>query len=281
MKRYLGCGFAVLLVLGFGTPASAVDPDADFADGYFKVTCSYSHTAHDDPIVSFGNFGAAHRHDFFGNTSTRADSTLTSLRAADTTCNRTADLSAYWVPALHAPDGTPQIPINAVIYYANGKRSPFAIEPFPAGFKMIAGDAHATAPQSINRVHWQCTPQQSSGQDPAALTCAPGSSLRVGIHFPDCWDGHFDGGDETAHMAYSTHISGVGKVCPTSFSRSVPKISMFVTYRTSGGPGYYLSAGKSTNTGHADFFNAWDDATQLLLIQSCLHTGQQCHGPTP
>ena len=44
--------------------------------------------------------GKSHDHTFVGNTSTDASSTLASLQAAGTTCQRPSDKAAYWMPTL-------------------------------------------------------------------------------------------------------------------------------------------------------------------------------------
>jgi len=67
----------------------------------FFSNCRFSHAASDDPIVYPGQPGPSHPHTFFGNTSTDAFSTLTSLRAASTTCRPGGDTAAYWIPTLY------------------------------------------------------------------------------------------------------------------------------------------------------------------------------------
>ena len=47
----------------------------------FIVTCAFSHTAPDDPIVFPGEPGQSHQHDFFGNRATDAWSTPTPCSA--------------------------------------------------------------------------------------------------------------------------------------------------------------------------------------------------------
>src|SRR5690606_7057081 len=59
--------------------------------GQFVTGCAYSHTAPDDPIVHAGFPGRSHLHDFFGNTSTDAHSTLDSLLEGETTCQMQLD----------------------------------------------------------------------------------------------------------------------------------------------------------------------------------------------
>ena len=49
--------------------------------------------------------GMSHRHEFFGNTTTDADSTYESLSVGDTTCAQKLDRAAYWVPSLLDADG--------------------------------------------------------------------------------------------------------------------------------------------------------------------------------
>ena len=66
----------------------------------FVSSCTFSHSAPDDPIVFFGQPGASHDHSFVGNTGTNASSTLESLLATGTTCHRPGDTAAYWMPTL-------------------------------------------------------------------------------------------------------------------------------------------------------------------------------------
>ena len=66
----------------------------------FVSSCTFSHRAPDDPIVFFGKPGASHDHSFVGNTETNASSTLESLLAGATTCQRPGDTAAYWMPTL-------------------------------------------------------------------------------------------------------------------------------------------------------------------------------------
>jgi hypothetical protein len=67
------------------SPTASAQEEPLNTDPSFGIRCDFSHRNSDDPIVHPGNPGAAHSHDFFGNTSTDAFSTLESLRAAGTT----------------------------------------------------------------------------------------------------------------------------------------------------------------------------------------------------
>jgi Domain of unknown function (DUF1996) len=77
-------------------PAQAASPS-----GQFVVRCRYSHTLADDPIVFPGQPGASHVHDFFGNVTTDAASTVESMLAGETTCRAASDTAGYWAPAVY------------------------------------------------------------------------------------------------------------------------------------------------------------------------------------
>ena len=119
----------------------------------FVSSCTFSHRAADDPIVFFGKPGASHDHSFVGNTGTNASSTLDTLLASGTTCQRPGDTAAYWMPTLFV-DGQPVTPNHAQIYYRRSTRR--HVEAFPPGFHMIAGDAKATSPQALRLTFWNC-----------------------------------------------------------------------------------------------------------------------------
>src|SRR5262249_7134298 len=85
-----------LLLLAADAPAGRVKLHGN----NFYANCRFSHTNDDDPIVYPGQPGRSHPHTFFGNASTDASSTLSSLRKARTTCKPSADKAAYWVPTL-------------------------------------------------------------------------------------------------------------------------------------------------------------------------------------
>ena len=169
MLRTMIIAGGLLLLAGAG---SASNPPAPHGTNFFSV-CRLSHFAPDDPIVRPGLPGASHPHEFFGNTSTNARSSLASLLAHGTTCMRKADTAAYWVPALYR-DGHVVTPLEALIYYRIRSIDP--IHPFPPGLKIVAGNAGATAPQSTsNRVlelHLPDWPVQAVRIDPGLLTAA-------------------------------------------------------------------------------------------------------------
>ncbi len=238
--------------------------------GNFLSSCRFSHRLPDDPIVFPGGPGLSHSHDFFANTSTNADSTYASLRAAETTCHRPGDTAAYWVPTL-SMDGQPVRPIGVNAYYLTGGKDGRTIRPFPAGLKVIAGNGRAVAPQPPRVTSWSCGPEAGVPRSSDVPTCPAGSRLRLHIRFPDCWNGRdVDTADHKSHMAYSFRRS-----CPSSHPVPVPALQLNVVYDSLGGDNASLASG-SIYSGHADFFNAWDQTVLRRLVVGCLNAGRHC-----
>jgi hypothetical protein len=231
--------------------------------GYFAVACGFSHRNQDDPIVYPRERGLSHDHTYFGNSSTNAFSTPASLRAAGrTTCRLRADTAAYWAPTLFV-GGRAVEPLGAVVYYL--RRTFARVQPFPAGLKVVAGNAAARSPQSRRVTFWSCGGRDVSSAMP---TCAANhrSSLRLTVNFPNCWDGRrLDSADHQSHMAYSARGS-----CPSSHRVEVPAISLVVYYGVAGGRTAELSAGGDFS-GHADFVNAWNQTALAALVDRYLN----------
>ena len=259
----------VVLALAAPAPALAADPNQPI----FSTPCGFSHRAPDDPIVSPAEPGAAHLHDFFGNVSTDAWSTYESLRAAAGTCRRREDAAAYWVPTLFV-DGQAVTPIAAQVYYLAPPRHRAAVRAHPAGLTVIAGDAHASGPQSTGVVSWHCGPDSGVEPQTSPPTCPGGHQLRLRVSFPECWDGaRLDSPDHKGHMAYP-----VRGACPASHPVRVSRISLNVRYPIAGGPGVSLSSGPA-HTAHADFFNAWDQGVLEHLVATCINASGNAGAP--
>ena len=253
-----------------GKSSKAAGPRAVREAVNFVSSCRFSHMNSDDPIVYPGQPNKSHNHTFVSNTSTDAFSTLTSLRAAGTTCQRPGDTAAYWMPTL-LQDGKAVTPTGATIYYRTRTNS--RISPFPAGLKMIAGDARAMMPQSMRVTFWNCGVRAGLPRSSTVPTCPEGggASLRLHVTFPDCWNGRtLDSADHKSHMAYSQN-----GVCPSTHPVAVPAISFIMRYPIQGGSDVEL-ASMGQYSGHADFFNAWDQATLTRLVNNCLNARRHC-----
>jgi len=269
--------FIVLLLLGLGTAATAAVASAVPAGsngggrgggdgrysrggGYFAIACGFSHRNQDDPIVFFRQPGRSHDHTFFGNTSTNANSTPASLRAAgETTCRLDEDTAAYWAPTLFV-GGNAVRPRGAIAYYLRRTIEP--VQAFPANLKVVAGNAAARSAQSTRVTFWTCGGRTISSDIP---TCAR-SNLRLQVNFPNCWNGRqLDSADHRSHLAYSND-----GVCPASHPVEVPTLRLVVYYGVAGGSQAELSSGGDFS-GHADFVNAWDQDTLVRLVDRYLN----------
>ncbi|MGH3129985.1 MAG: DUF1996 domain-containing protein [Gaiellaceae bacterium] len=272
--------FPALLILVLATAASAAvavgvavaatgsraGGDARLHRGtssFFPVPCGFSHRNQDDPIVFPGQRGRSHDHTYFGNASTNASSTPASLRAAErTSCLIRRDTAAYWAPTLFV-GGKAVEPLGAIVYYV--RRTSDAVDPFPAGLKMIAGNAEARSPQGEQVTFWSCG-GRGAERSSTIPTCNGFPGLRLHVNFPSCWDGsRLDSANHKSHMAYSTDGS-----CPGSHPVEVPGLTIVIYYGVAGGSGSELSSGGQFS-GHADFVNAWDQRTLAALVDRYLN----------
>jgi hypothetical protein len=267
----LGIAVWMGIVAHTGEAARPAAPNAKALEGVnFISSCTFSHMAMDDPIVYPRQPGVSHDHSFVGNTTTNAFSTLRTLRSGPTTCKRDGETAAYWMPTLLL-NGQMVAPRGATIYYRRKTLS--ALRAFPAGFKMIAGDRHATAPQDLRITYWNCGAAATVPASAQVPTCPNdrGESLRLHVNFPNCWDGRtLDSADHVSHTAYS-----VRGVCPATHPVAVPAIALIFRYPITGGSGVTLSSGGQYSA-HADFFNAWRQGTLVALVNGCLNALRHC-----
>jgi hypothetical protein len=259
-----------LLVLGAflaagatALPAVAVraagEPDPTRFPGgrYFVVGCGFSHRNNDDAIAFAGQPGASHNHTYIGNVAVDAATTADSLVGGQSTCGDVGDASAYWVPTLYAGRRALR-PLVSVGYYVRRTSGP--VQAFPAGLKMIAGDAKARRPQPLTRVGWACGGFGATPRSAAVPTCPPDRSLHMRVTFPNCWNGRdLDSADHKRHLAYSTS----GR-CPRSHPVAVPSLVLIFLYpSTEHGRPVQASGRYGT---HADFINGWDQDTLERLV---------------
>jgi Domain of unknown function (DUF1996) len=282
-----GLSVAVVVATAVSTGAAAGGGARKLQGNNFYSNCLFSHTAADDPIVFPGGPGLSHHHTFFGNRSTNAFSTVAGLRRARTTCYPRADKAAYWVPTLFQ-NGREIRPSKAQLYYVVLGYD--KMRAFPPGLRIVAGDMHATRPQSTRVTYWTCggraarsAPSRSlparcgvieghglarlrGRSKPTVVRWRTKSSIELHVVFPDCWDGtHLDSADHRSHMAYSRDF-----VCPRSHRVKVPRIRLIIRYPIDRGRDVSLASG-GTHTAHADFFNAWDQRRLERLVASCFH----------
>ena len=252
-----------------GEPGASITR-ADLRGVNFIESCRFSHRAPDDPIVFAGKPGASHEHTFVGNRTTNAFSTYSSLRASATTCERSDDTAAYWVPALYQ-GASLVLPHTATIYYRRGTLAP--VNTFPNNLRVIAGDAAATSPQSMRVTFWSCGALSGVPPSSTVPSCPStrGSFLRLHVRFPNCWDGRrLDSADHKSHMAYA-----LGRRCPSTHPVSVPAITQIYRYPSRGGEGFTLASGGQLSA-HADFVNSWKPEALQRLVDACLNALVHC-----
>jgi hypothetical protein len=270
----------------------------------FNTNCNYSHTLADDPIVYPGKTGEAMVHDFFGNSSTNANSTYGTLSTQKAvTCDSLADRSAYWAPQLKRASGI-IMPTFEKTYYRNDQPvASFPVHAIPLGLQMLAGDHMGTAPNPhINflclgtgnfttTMPTSCPPNSESTGDP--------SELHISVHFPDCWDGKTlkpDLGSNRADRMKSLMKAASGKLnvayrnsdgtCPAAYPVKIPELQMNLAYPLGDDPdlstaqlsldpifqnGQWVPQWGSMYTAHGDFFNAWHADTMQFMVDSCMN----------
>jgi len=268
-----GAALAVAALAAAVVPLASADAAAKPAQPpNFIVTCTFSHRLLDDPIVFPNQPGRSHSHDFFGNTTTKASSTVASLLKGGTTCDRPADTAAYWMPTAYL-NGVALTPVKATIYYRDMAANPSTVRTVPAGLKMLAGNPMTTLPQDALFVGWTCTSATGSKEVyyPNVPLCPVGQQVSLRVRFPECWDGtHLDSADHRSHLAFATN-----RTCPADHPVMIPRIAITAIYNSRGGSGITLASG-SALTGHGDFVNSWKQSELDRLVRVCLQAGRMC-----
>ncbi len=247
---------AASLVTAGETPTVAPDPT-----GAFRFLCGAGQLLKDDPLVYPGQPGAAHLHQFFGNTGANAHSNYASLRTTGgTTCGESAapvQRSSYWIPAMLDGIGNAVKPDFMLTYYKALPASnpacgaPDATHvgiciPLPNGLRFIFGYDMRTmtgGPTDVNSPdYWafafECTDKGGGALGgryrTIAAVVAEGKCpldtgyLRVAAAIPQCWDGrNLDTADHRSHMAYATTggVEGIGRACPDTHPYKIPEIA--------------------------------------------------------
>lgn len=112
-------------------------------------------------------------------------------------------------------------------------------------------------------------------------------SVRLKIIFPNCWNGRdLDSADHKSHMAYSSRNYGTANRCPVGWT-AVPRLVIGVRYPfrsspTSRNPTFlrtdapHLVLNMGHYSGHADFWNTWNQRDLERLVSYCLNGGRLC-----
>jgi hypothetical protein len=222
-------------------------------------------------------------HEFFGNTTTNANSTYNTLRAGGTNCDDPKDTAAYWIPRVSWTDSrgnTTKLTASITrFYYRLGAKSPNVdVNPHPAldtnGDGQLDDGLKIVTVQGKN-VEWRCFNGTWSTTPPTQ--CSNGK-LVVRIKFPDCLqldaNGRplLDSADHRSHMIDAVVPATGGKAtCPTSHPYPVPRLQTNVEFPIPTTRGKPKLASGAYSTMHADFFNAWDQQRLDELVQLCIN----------
>ena len=272
--KQLARAFAVSLSLLLLAPTPA---EGGSGTGQFVLRCEYSHTLPDDPIVFPGQPEASHMHDFFGNETVDAFSTVDSLLAGGTTCRVPSDTAAYWTPTAYLAGQQIEPTVMRIYYFGD----PDSVETIPPGLQMIGGDRSATSPADNPHVRWYCG--QTKGERTPVMDepydCSPWQALSFVdgvvaiVDMPNCWNG-------TGLLPQDVVYQVAGR-CPAGFPHVLPRLSQRVHFGVlnplypDGTVALTLSNGRFY-TLHADFWNTWQQDRLDQLVRDCLAAGVHC-----
>ncbi|WP_372870761.1 DUF1996 domain-containing protein [Shewanella sp.] len=270
--------------------------------GIFRINCDFAHSSYNDPIVYPGKTNAAHLHRFYGNTLVDESTDINSLfTEGESSCQgNTLNRSAYWVPALLAPEYNPAtgealydeqgdlrwrvVPAvvgnddeaHEIFYYSAGVDDVDAIQSIPVGMKIIAGNAKAGPGQQQDTgiVRWHCQSWESSDADnprwsSAIPECAAPDRLRMDVFFPSCWNGtDLDSADHQSHLAYPHRGSGTqGMICPATHPVPIIRVSFHYAFGVT--PDVYEPQSKSSR--------GWRLASDMYEVTQDSHGGMSLH----
>jgi hypothetical protein len=242
-----------------------------------------SHHSRQDPIFEPVD---GHDHIFFGATSpdvTNDDSGDTLRVGHDTTCNRTENHSAYWLPEVYRNGSTTPLPVdteskglgdNTIYYRAGDVRNSGIITVFPSDFEIVARDDGGPGD-----IRWSCDGTDRKLMEAPPTTCST-KLLKVNIQFPQCWD-KVQVPDSENRPEFLLMANRDGNCTFNGDKwRAVPQITMslnFVLPTTKVGTITVAGNDPVENDGqlrytsmHADFMNGWNQAVLTELVTDCI-----------
>ncbi|MEO6652730.1 MAG: DUF1996 domain-containing protein [Ilumatobacteraceae bacterium] len=244
------------------------------AVGQFVVECGFDRFRADDPIVHPGDAGASHLHQFFGAHDVAADSVAERVRGGETTCDQRADTASYWAPALIGADG-PIEPTKAVAYYRAGPDvDPLTVVPYPPGFMIVAGDHTATDAQPTSVVAFGCGTGGARTAEPSECGV---NGITLTITFQDCWNGVDVRSSIPSQPALHVSYSRSGS-CPSAHPVSIPQLQLAIEYPATSGvdPATLALTSGDIHSGHADFWNTWDEVKLRREVERCITRDLVC-----
>ena len=249
----------------------------------FGTTCDVSGHSDQDPIFEPVD---GHDHIFFGAIEVMNDDTGDTLRGeptTSTTCHRTENHSAYWLPEVYRDGSTTPLPVdmdskglgdNTIYYRAGDVRNSGIITVFPSDFEIVARDDGGPGD-----VKWSCDRTGRPLTEAPPSTCST-KLLKVNIQFPQCWD-KVQVLDSERKPEFLLMANRDGNCTFNGVKwRAVPQITMslnFVLPTTNVGTITVAGNDPMGNPGqlrytsmHADFMNGWDQAVLTDLVTRCI-----------
>jgi hypothetical protein len=261
-------------------------PGASASSPGWLNRCGYTDSRSDDPIVFPDKPGASHLHDFLGNKSTDAGSTVASMKAAGTSCTLAADTASYWAPALYrngqkvSPTGSwaGHATRQQIYYRDNNLAAGTFIHSIPADLRLVAGQGHAMSPAENPKlgkeIYWGCSDNSTGKLIAPPASCASGI-ITLHIGFPNCWDGVLTHSNDTAHVVYPKSYE-----CPAAFPKALPRVIVRFEYPVGTSTGLITLSSGPTFTVHGDFWNTWQQPRLDRLVTDCLNLDKDCGTPT-
>ena len=216
------------------------------------------------------------------------------LNSACTSCEITADKSAYWTPTLYYsyPNGSfYEVPHSgAVAYYLGRGPNTNKTVAFPPGLNILSGDKSARSYDSqtytwgnatypgrpvADRVSFACLDTLPKAEKPymSDTNCTYG--MRAQIHFQSCWNGVDLYKADNSHVAYQSQIDN--GICPPTHPIQIPHLFLETLYAVAQVPNqgnggqFVFSQGDPTGYGmHGDFQNGWDISVLAQAVTDCL-----------
>jgi hypothetical protein len=292
---------------------SGAIPAQEIGRGSFRFICGAGQLLRDDPIVYPGQPGKSHLHQFYGNRSANANSTFTSLRAAqDSTCNfvgngNAVNRSAYWMPAMLDGKGSVVQPDYVQIYYKRNPAGTTECDPvnyphsaigicvgIPNGLRFIFGFDMVSGKVPTGGFYYNCigtgavSGYYRSGLAEAAQNCVVGGRVGAIIGAPECWDGkNLDSPNHRDHVSYAAR-NGYGYLqCPSTHPYAIPRFQLAAWYTIGTGEdisGWSLSSDEMHpelphgGTFHADYLEGWDPTVKAMWQDNCIDKQLNCSG---
>ena len=272
--------------------------------GAFRFLCMPGQISYDDPIIYPGKPGAAHLHQFFGNTKANAYSTYSSLRGSgNSTCMSPLNRSAYWMPAMLDGKGSVVRPDYVTIYYKRRPKSSPKCQGLggtakglgicvdtPNGIKFVFGfDPTNPTAAPTGAAYFTCSGSGATSGKWASISaavgnCPVGARLGAVINAPKCWDGkNLDTPNHRSHVSYASYGSWGYERCPTTHPYVIPTFTMHSWYTVDANlKTWHLSSdhmlpGRAPgSTFHADFFMAWDPTVKKIWHEYCIDKLLNC-----